>query len=518
MSPTTNAPSARRWGTVFLVAVGAYYVIQVLFRVYYAAALGLDEAELMVTTQAMAAGYGAQPPLYSWLQRLLFDLIGPGVPALAILKHGLLYLAFVFSFGVARLVLDDDDRLAVSATLGLFFLPQLAWESLGSLTHTVIAVTAGAATAFVFLRLLRDGRLWAYLAFGLCIALGVLSKYNFLILLVALVVAAATVRQFRPRLGDPRILLSLAVAAVLLAPHFIWVADHVGMAESRMHKFEMATDDPLVLAWGEGLYVALKAAVNYAGIGLVLILAVAFLPGAARRRIGEPAVPSPMSAALLRVAVRTLWIAALIIVVFILAARSRHLPDRWLHPVFFLFPVILVALFRQRIGATGGRLLSGIATAVAVACGLGILVFHLFPAPFGHAPHENTPFEAVAERIDALGLDRSYVLASDTYVAGNLKLRFPESTVAESEYGLWPTADGSEPERYLLAWTGDRDAHFGDAVATIAEQCQAAGKPVPSAADLDVQEIAASYDRLPDTDFRLKVASIPVCGSVPTRR
>jgi hypothetical protein len=41
---------------------------------------------------------------------------------------------------------------------------------------------------------------------------------------------------------------------------------------------------------------------------------------------------------------------------------------------------------------------------------------------------------------------------------------------------------------------------------------------VPSVADLDVQEIAAPYDRLPDSDFRLKVASIPVCGPVPKRR
>ena len=240
--------TGRYAGTCLLVFLTVYFALQCVLRVLYASGLGLDEAELFVITQKLAPGYGSQPPLYNWLQIGAFSLFGLGVPALAILKNLLLWATFVFMYLAGRLVLEDDTKAALT-TLSLFTIPQLAWESQRALAHTVIAVTMAALTLYVMLRLLRSGR-WAwYVALGVCWALGMLSKYNYILFVAALLIAAVSIGAFRPKILRPLILLSLATALVLLVPHLEWVRTHLAATLSRVRKFEIANDMGLVHAW-----------------------------------------------------------------------------------------------------------------------------------------------------------------------------------------------------------------------------------------------------------------------------
>ncbi|HVG49422.1 MAG TPA: hypothetical protein VM899_14965, partial [Rubellimicrobium sp.] len=70
----------------FTLAVLAYVAFQVVLRLIIGRSLELDEAEAFYQSRHLAWGYGPQPPLYFWLQWALFQVFGPGLLALALLK------------------------------------------------------------------------------------------------------------------------------------------------------------------------------------------------------------------------------------------------------------------------------------------------------------------------------------------------------------------------------------------------------------------------------------------------
>jgi 4-amino-4-deoxy-L-arabinose transferase-like glycosyltransferase len=166
-----QTPRVTAW---FLGLVAAYFAAQILLRIFSATSLSLDEAEMLVVTQGFAWGYGgSQPPLYGWLMLIAFKLFGTGIAALAIVKNGLLFIAFAVKFQAGRIVLGDDWKAAITSG-ALVTIPQIGWKAQFDLTHSVLALVMAALTFLAFLHLLRRGRPVDYLAFGLCLALGVI--------------------------------------------------------------------------------------------------------------------------------------------------------------------------------------------------------------------------------------------------------------------------------------------------------------------------------------------------------
>ena len=87
------------------------------------------------------------------------------------------------------------------------------------MTHSVLLTSVAAATLWVFIRLLKTGARRYYVGFGLCIGLGMLSKYNYAIVLLPMVLAALSTARFRSRIGSSRIFLSGLAFAAVFGPH-----------------------------------------------------------------------------------------------------------------------------------------------------------------------------------------------------------------------------------------------------------------------------------------------------------
>src|SRR6185369_2067422 len=94
----------------------------------------------------------------------------------------------MLTFASAR-KLTRWEPAAVAAALSLFLLPSFAWESQRDLTHSVLASTCAVATLFCLVELLSTRQLKWYLGFGLCGGLGILSKYNYALWFVGLLMA-----------------------------------------------------------------------------------------------------------------------------------------------------------------------------------------------------------------------------------------------------------------------------------------------------------------------------------------
>src|SRR5204862_3197192 len=78
---------------------------------------------------------------------------------------------------------------------------------------------------------------------------------------------------------------------------------------------------------------------------------------------------------------------------------------------------------------------------------------HLAPDLLGRPTRASAPYGVVAQAVRNLGFREGYILADTSYIAGNLKLRFPESTAADVEYGFSLPA-GAPARPALIAWPG----------------------------------------------------------------
>src|SRR5712692_3215790 len=92
--------------------LAVYFAVHVLIRVATNDSLTSDEAEQVFLTKDFALGYFRDPPLYTWLQFLIFQVLGTSVLSLSILKNGLLFVTYIFFFLSARL-LFENTRVAV---------------------------------------------------------------------------------------------------------------------------------------------------------------------------------------------------------------------------------------------------------------------------------------------------------------------------------------------------------------------------------------------------------------------
>src|SRR5689334_6890590 len=173
-APATSLLTGRR----ALILLACYFALQALFRALVSNSAELDESEQILFAQSWSWGYGSDPPLYTWLQILVFRVLGTHIFALAFLKNALLFSAFLFTYLGAKQI-TGDTRISTVAMLSLLLFPQITWESQRDLTHSVLATALAAATFYGLARLLRLGAARDFLLLGICLGLGTLSKYSY---------------------------------------------------------------------------------------------------------------------------------------------------------------------------------------------------------------------------------------------------------------------------------------------------------------------------------------------------
>jgi len=198
-----------------------YYFVLFLCRILSPECLTPDDAEQMVHAQRLRWGYGPQPPLYTWLQVLIFKLLGANVAAHFALKHLILFLVCFFLYKIVHHITAKHE-VSCAAVLSLMLLPVYSWDTLIIYTHSALVSLLWLATIYVFIILLERKTIVDYIILSFCITLGILSKYNYIIFICALILAALTLPQFRKTLSTPKSILLFALPVLLLIPHLLW--------------------------------------------------------------------------------------------------------------------------------------------------------------------------------------------------------------------------------------------------------------------------------------------------------
>lgn len=455
--PETTA-TARRSDLAALAVwalLGGYFLAQAFTRLLSPHALEVDEAEQLLLWQWPALGYGAQPPLYTWLQSAFFDLLGPNVAALTLLKNAVLFVTFAGLVELGRQALGSN-RAGLAAAALAFLLPQVAWEAQRDQSNSVLAMACAVGTLVLWERLTRRDSLGLRSALGICLGAGILAKYNFLVFTAAFGAAALSLPSYRRMLVRPASISIAAAALVVVMPHLVWVLHH-------RHSVAAAVSDELnpvpvgdyLQGLGIGLWSLLKAIVSILGpLGV-------FAAWCRWRGGGPQRPPSTFEQLLGRGMLASLVLLGLLIAV----GAADTVNPRWLEPLLIATPVWLLLNLSRR-GTTSVPAWStgfGLGTA-----GLALTVMFLrntaVAAWLGDEARIRAPYPEIVARLRSRRYVPATVITDDHAIGGNLKLQCPTCRVysldlrpidvapARPLLVVWQDTGSENPPAAIQAW------------------------------------------------------------------
>lgn len=481
-----------------------------LLRLWLSPTIGVDDVEQIIVSQDWRLGYmPKQPPLYSWYLRALADVVGPGLPALVIAKYTLLFGTLVFTHRAAALLLHGRWMpLLATGSLGLFYL--IGYQAHIGFTHTAALMFVTALSFWLLLELCRRPSLGRYLAFGVCLGLGLLSKYNFAGVAAAMLLAAWLDPMRRTALRDRRMLLSLAAAVAVFLPYGVWLLLHRDEVSALYTAYVAggSTMSPLTKRLA-ALWALLKASLEVLLPFLVLVPAV-YRHAFNRfgwRRTWQISPELRLTAWLVAGGIALLAVLALV--------NGTRMVERYMVPYLMFSPILLLALVEARVRAGavlpvrvrraeawhGGLILALIAVA-ALALSLSIL---RKPPNCGHCRLQK-PFAGLAERLAGTG--PGTLIAGDEFIGGNLAPSLPLRTYSLAYPSYAPKPAPQRDGVCLMVW----DAAAGDApplpLRAFAERIRGVALPEPLAAET----ISVPYATAPAVSHAWRTAALPAAG------
>lgn len=395
----------------------ALALAHVAVRVAISPALKWDEAEQMLWSQQLALGYGAQPPLYTWLQWGVNRLVGPSVLALSLLKHALLALTYALMWLAGRELLAPRGAWWASASMML--LPTLGWYSVRDHTHTVLVTAMACGAWWLLLRIVRQPRPREFAALGLVCGLGMLAKYSFALVAGAMLLAALSEPQARRALLSRGWWWAPLVGLLVVLPHLGWLLSHLSEATAgTLSKMEIdAARGPL-----KGARHLLQ------GVAGTLLLFALFalwaFGGAWWRSPRQPALPWAQ-----RVFGRYLLLVLVALLGMVLAGVTEF-KGRWLLPLLCVVPLAAFAARPELQQHPRGARYTGAIVAMALLILLAAGLRPWFSGLRGEVDELNHPAAELGVALSAAGYDgRSPIIAADHMMAGLLRTRFPHATV-----------------------------------------------------------------------------------------
>lgn len=426
----------------FLILLG-YFGLHVVIRALISGTADLDESEQLILTQKFAWGYGSQPPLYTWLQMFFFKTFGVSIFALALLKNLLLLTIYIFTYFNVRFV-TRSTLVGILGAISLLFIPQVAWESQRDLTHSVLASALVTITLFVFLRMRENvGR--DYVTLGICLGLGLLSKYNYAAFFFGLVLAAATLTEFRGRILNKRIFLSLAICFFILLPHLQWALANRAALASTAYKFNQQTGQQFFSDVAVGLGRLFGAVLVHVGPFAAIFMALFY------QQIFFTASSPTNNFARLLMRQYLFVLAGLVGAVLVLHVTGFK--DRWFAPIFISLPLLAFSLTQNWIQPPQKKSLLVLGSVIALAVCLIIPGRILFAENLTRVPLLNAPFRKMRGEMARQIPRGALVLAENKWIGGNLRLLLPGQNIVTPELSKLFSATNRE---WVVVWDATR--------------------------------------------------------------
>jgi hypothetical protein len=431
-----------------------YCLVHLFVRVSLSPNFTLDESEQMLFSQSLQWGYRFRhPPLITWLSWATLTATGTNRAAFFFLKYLLMGLGLAAYFSAARIVIRDT-RLAALATFALLSTFVMGWLPNVDLMHTVLLATMLAAYLWADARVLTRGRWLDYILLGVITGLGILSKYIFIVLPIALGIATALTPHFRARLKLAPLLVALLIAVVIVAPYAWWATTHeyslFALAKT-ITKSSGPAFDPM--GWLHGIW---RLVVTLVGFLVPSVLLFPVLYWRACKTL-PPDVGDADDRAWLRLYEIAMLVGILIMLASVFVVGSEDFKARWMHQV--AMPLFIWFFLRVKLTGASERA-NKIFAIFALVLALGVVAGRIYVYQTSgktcRVCREYWPLQSYARAFRSAGFLSGTVVAATYDLGGNLRYAMPEARVVTPGY---PDSVFGSPRNgdCLLVWEGKKD-------------------------------------------------------------
>lgn len=413
-TPTSSAPCARGPYLAMQTAQSVYFFLNQLALFLVSGGMELDMAEQVWLSDRYAWVYGTQPPLYTWITRLLLGLFGGSLLPMYLFKAGLLSLLVGALLAVGyRARFSAAQLLAVLA--GVFLNPMVSWEAQRDLTHTALAT---AVAAWLLHEGMKIGARGAadIVRTALLLAAGMLSKYNFILFAVVWLF----VRSRDAQAGGPyfrqQALIAALMAVCLFAPQLTAASRALDTWLDSADKFELGQGS----RWS-GMADAVGSMLMMLAPLVVLMLVEGVRDFAASVRAASVHVAPRLLIKLLRASA-----GAVLLLTFV--SGATEIRERWLLPLFFHVPLVVASLLPQAPPRFAARYVrAGFAAAIAM---MMLLPARVVAADWlGSHNRLNLPYRELMLEVAAHSPAPSFLIVDSILLAGHARLAFPDAEI-----------------------------------------------------------------------------------------
>ncbi|MEZ4885749.1 MAG: glycosyltransferase family 39 protein, partial [Chitinophagales bacterium] len=438
-----------------LISISIFVLLLGLTRLLFSTGIEIDESEQSYLSQWLLLGYDIQPPLYTWTNIALIEVFGNHHWVYVFFRMVLMLMSYYGLFLIFSRM-SQNKKIGFGAVIFSLFLAQFSTESLRH-THTVL-VTVASIWSMVYLERIWQKPQWKYyVLLGFTLAMGILSKYNFLIFMSSVCLALLLLPKGRSILITSKTLVTLFITASIIGPHFTWIWQNIWeLAGGVSSDLGSTSNDSMWMAKVLGLQVLLVNLLSFLSVFLVAFGLTHF------RRLQSASQTKSEWIAFFEYFF-LLVIGQLVFAVLIFNATIFH--ERWMQPFFVFFPgYCLLKCYPYSIPSKTWKLFQRMAY-LASATILIIVVMRIavFPYFFQKTIRLNLPHEQFCEDLQPIIAknDIDLIVTDEVLLGGYLSMVFPETVVIvqEPKYAMVNLHAFGKNKNALLVWTWSWRTH-----------------------------------------------------------
>jgi len=405
----------------------------------------MDTVELVYWGHEWEWGYHKHPPLPGWTCEAVMLLTGGAVWATYLVAQTAVLVCFWAAWRLAREMVSPRAALLAACLLECCYYYNFTSIEL----NNNVGMYPFWALAVLFLYwALKDDKYRYWLATGVCLGLGMLSKYSVGLLVLSMLAFSLLNRQARAAWFRPGPYLTLLVALLIFSPHASWAIGHRFPGVGWALEFTRTNAH-----WtGRALYPAEFMLAQLWALAPMIVVALPLTGYRWKLRNVPPAQHFDRDF-LIAMALGPFLVHLAVSAVFKIRLHSMHGAQLWT----FAGLLMLFCLQTQEVRLVWRRVLAGCATMAVVL--LAALVIRNVAAPYlrGKSSRIHFPGRALAAQVDQLWrrrFDRPLpIVAGEGWLAGNVALYGPSRP---SVYG-GRLADSLDFAPRYSPWTNDED-------------------------------------------------------------
>ena len=376
-----------------------------LLRIFAHGNLSPDEAEQFFNAQEFHLSYSSQAPLFTWLLIPITKVFGNNYISINLLKY-LSFLGFLYYFYQScKKLIPEQLQLTCLASLSL--IPLYSYNYHKDLTHTVLLTAIAAWSFYIF-----NSDKARPILFGISIGLGILAKYNFLLLALALLISCFFNSELKAKYLNLKNLSLIIFSSLLVcSPHFCDL--YFNNFSSFSHAFRKASTASIDFLSIKNIFLIFK---HVFLIQAPLLLVFLFFRFKKQKHY-------------LNITYCGFTVLTLTIIVF---KQMTFFHYRWLAPVLLLVPLLIFLSIKEPRTKISSKLFLSICIGI-ISIALGVNYLYAFhPDQTGKKQFSHLPYKSFAEELNA-----NYLPLKTIFISHNRLLLANLSHRVEGLETLW---------------------------------------------------------------------------------